>query len=158
MMESKRPAGNGCWRQRTAGAAAFVVLMVLATGTAMAERLAVTAAQANIRQGPGTDYDIIWNAEQYYPFEVVNRSGSWILFEDFEGDRGWIHDSLVGKMPTVITKRPKCNIRSGPGTRHDIVFTVEDAVPFKVIRRQGNWLNVEHADGDRGWIHQSLVW
>jgi SH3-like domain-containing protein len=31
-------------------------------------------------------------------------------------------------------------------------------VPFKVLDRKGEWLHVEHADGDRGWIHSSLVW
>jgi len=45
-----------------------------------------------------------------------------------------------------------------PGTKEKILFTVEKGIPFKVLKSKGHWLNVEHADGDRGWIHDSLVW
>jgi len=122
------------------------------------ERLAVTSRIANIRGGPGTTYDIIWKAETYYPVLVLKRQGKWIRFQDYEGDKGWIHSSLVRDLPTVITTSPICNIRSGPGTKYDILFTVENGVPFKVLKKKGNWLHVEHADGDRGWIHRSLIW
>jgi len=35
---------------------------------------------------------------------------------------------------------------------------VDSGVPFKVLTRKGNWIQVRHADGDKGWIHKSLVW
>jgi len=141
----------------------LIIMMVLicisipqiAAGT---ERLAVSSRIANIRGGPGTTYDIIWKAETYYPILVLERKGKWIRFEDYEGEKGWIHSSLVDKLPTVITTSPICNIRSGPGTKHAVLFTVENGVPFKVLEKKGNWFHVEHADGDRGWIHRSLVW
>jgi SH3-like domain-containing protein len=31
-------------------------------------------------------------------------------------------------------------------------------VPFKVLEQKGNWFHIMHADGDKGWIHDSLVW
>jgi SH3-like domain-containing protein len=37
-------------------------------------------------------------------------------------------------------------------------MTVEDGVPFRILRKKGRWIHIEHADGDRGWIHDSLVW
>ena len=37
-------------------------------------------------------------------------------------------------------------------------MSVQDGIPFKVISRKGQWVHIEHADGDRGWIHKSLVW
>jgi SH3-like domain-containing protein len=27
-----------------------------------------------------------------------------------------------------------------------------------VLKREGRWIQVEHADGDKGWLHDSLVW
>ncbi|MGD8368127.1 MAG: SH3 domain-containing protein [Desulfobacterales bacterium] len=138
----------------------LTLVVVLAAGPAPAEaaRLAVTAPLANIRGGPGTDYEVLWQVERYFPFEVIDRSGSWIFFQDFEGDRGWIHDSLVGDIPAVITKAPTSNVRSGPGTDYDIRLQVDFGVPFRVLDRKGEWLHVEHADGEKGWIHQSLIW
>jgi SH3-like domain-containing protein len=113
---------------------------------------------ANIRSGPGTNYQIIWKVEKYHPIHVIETSGAWYHFRDFENDKGWIHKSLTGKIPTVITNRDECNIRSGPETTYDILFKVEKGIPFKVIGRQGKWIHLEHADGDRGWIYSALVW
>jgi SH3-like domain-containing protein len=135
----------------------FLLIMVLA-GAANAERLAVSAPVANIRSGPGTSHTLIWKVEKYFPIRVIEKSGKWYHFEDFEGDKGWVHQSLVGKISTVITNNDACNIRSGPGTSHKILFTVEKGIPFKVLKRQGSWIHIEHADGDKGWIHKSLVW
>ena len=134
------------------------VLLIICSIDALAERLTIKVPLANIRSGPGTKYDIMWNVEKYHPVVVLEKSGPWYHFRDFEGDKGWIHKSLVGKISSVITNKVKCNIRSGPGTNYDILFTVEEGIPFKVIKSKGNWIYIQHADGDRGWIHKSLVW
>jgi SH3-like domain-containing protein len=136
----------------------LIGLFVLNAAAAMAERLTVTATIANVRSGPGSKYDIMWKVEKYYPILVIEKKGEWYHFKDFEDDKGWVYKKLVSKLDAVITKKNKCNIRSGPGTKNKILFTVEMGIPFKVIKRQGRWLHIEHADKDRGWIHDSLVW
>ncbi len=141
-----------------AAAAAAVLTMLLLAGAAGAQRVAVTATTANIRSGPGTNYPIIWKVEKYHPLQVIETSGNWYKFRDFENDEGWIHKSLTGRLDTVITNRDECNIRSGPGTEHEILFKAEKGIPFRVLERQGKWLHIEHADGDRGWIHEALTW
>ena len=141
------------WRTLT-----LMTVLVAFNHTALAERLAITASIANIRSGPGTTHDILWQAQQYYPFEVIKKEGAWYQFRDFEGDTGWIHHSLSGEIPAVITTKPQCNVRQGPGTANEILFTVGSGVPFKVLERKEKWLHILHADGDTGWIHDSLVW
>ena len=136
----------------------LVFLIVLSAGAALAERLTVVVPVANIRSGPGAKYDILWKVEMYYPVFVIEKKESWYHFRDFEDDKGWVHKSLIGKMKSVITKKDLCNIRSGPGTGNKILFTVEKGIPFKVLKRKDRWLHIEHADKDRGWIHDSLVW
>ena len=135
----------------------FLIIMLLAA-TANAERLAVSAPVANIRSGPGTSHNILWKVEKYFPLRIIEKSGEWYHFEDFEGDKGWVHQSLVSKISAVVTKNDACNIRSGPGTNNKIIFTVEKGIPFKVLKRKGSWIHIEHADGDKGWIHKSLIW
>jgi SH3-like domain-containing protein len=135
----------------------FLLIMLLA-GIASAERLAVSAPVANIRSGPGTSHNVLWKVEKYFPLRIIEKSGEWYHFEDFEGDKGWVHQSLVSKISAVITKNDACNIRSGPGTDNKIIFTVEKGIPFKVLKREGSWIHIEHADGDKGWIHKSLIW
>ena len=137
----------------------IILLIVLGfSATSLAERLAVSAPVANIRSGPGKKHNVLWKVEKYFPLLVIDKSGGWYQFKDFEGDQGWVHHSLVSKIPTVITKKDGCNIRSGPGTNHNILFTVEKGIPFKVLERKGSWMHIEHSDGDKGWIHKALVW
>ena len=136
----------------------LILIIILAGGTALAQRLTIVAPVANIRSGPDTKSDILWKVEKYYPIFVIKKSGKWYQFRDFEEDTGWVHKSLVGKVKAIITKKDLCNIRAKPGTKETILFTVEKGIPFKVLKKKGRWLNVEHADGDRGWIHDSLVW
>ena len=145
----------------TAGLALALVLfgiLLAAPSAAAAERLSISVNAANVRSGPGTQYDMLWRMERYTPLIVISRQGDWIFFEDFEKTRGWMHADLVDKTPTVITTAELCNIRSAPGTDKEIIFQAESGVPFKVIGRQGPWINIQHADGDKGWLHESLVW
>ncbi len=139
-------------------ASVSIVLLIIFSSIALAERLTATSSIVNIRSGPGTKYDILWKIGKYHPILVLKKSGNWYRFRDFEGDKGWIHKSLVRKIPSVITNKEKCNVRSGPGTKYKILFATEKGVPFKTLKRKGNWIHVQHADGDKGWIHKSLVW
>ncbi|MDP2645937.1 MAG: SH3 domain-containing protein [Desulfobacterales bacterium] len=136
----------------------FTFSALFGSGFAAAERLTVKSPVANIRSGPGTDFDIIWRVGKYHPVLVIKKSGSWCYFRDFEKDEGWIHNSLLGSLPAVITNEKVNNVRAGPGETYNILFTVEKGVPFKVVLEKGDWIQVEHADGDKGWVHKSLMW
>jgi uncharacterized protein YraI len=54
----------------------LIFLAVINAGAATDERLAVVAPVANIRSGPGTQYDILWKVEKYYPLLVIEKSES----------------------------------------------------------------------------------
>ena len=139
-------------------ASVSIVLLIIFSSIAIAERLAVVSSIANIRSGPGTKYDILWQIEKYHPVLVLKKSGNWYQFRDFEADKGWIHKSLLGKIPSIITNKKQCNVRSGPGKKFKILFATEKGIPFKILNRKDNWIHVQHADGDKGWIYKSLVW
>lgn len=136
----------------------LVILIILLHGLGFAEYLTVQVPSANVRSGPGPTADLLWRVEKYHPLDIVEKKGDWYRFRDFEGDEGWIHKDLVSNAPAVIIKKDKTNIRSGPDMKADIVFTVEKGIPFKVVSRKGPWIEVEHADGDKGWINAPMVW
>ena len=138
--------------------AVTLLTLILGVPCLMAEPMAVTASIANVRSGPGTKYDLIWKVEKYHPVNVVEKKGKWYRFKDFENDEGWIHKSLLDKIPAVITNKDKCNVRSGPGTKYDIAFVVDKGIPFKVIDDGPKWIKIQHHDGDTGWIYHTLVW
>ena len=79
----------------------FVFLFLLPCGAALAgQRLSVSAAEANIRSGAGNNFDVLWKSEKYYPFSVIKKVGDWYQVKDFQGDEGWVHQSLVGNTPS----------------------------------------------------------
>lgn len=136
----------------------FAVLFLLPPVAQAAEYISVKVPVANIRSEPSESGDLLWKVEAYHPLLVLEKKGEWYHFKDFEGDVGWIYASLVNHDESVITIKDDCNVRSGPGTGNDILFKTEVGIPFKVLKKKGSWLNVLHTDGDRGWIHKSLVW
>lgn len=122
------------------------------------ERMAISADVANLRSGPDSKQEVLWQVEKYHPVLVVEKNKDWYKIKDFEGDMAWVHKSLVGNIMGVITIKDKCNVRSQPDSAGKILFTVERGVPFKVIKDNGEWIQIEHADGDTGWIYKSLIW
>lgn len=52
---------------------------------------------ANLRSGPGTNYDIVkWGpAEKYYAFKVLKKKGQWIYVQDAADGKAWIYAPLV---------------------------------------------------------------
>jgi len=137
----------------------IISLVLLMTQSAYAKRMSVRAPKANVRSGPGVNYEVIWQVEKFYPVNIIEINGTWYLFSDFEGDKGWIHKSYVDDTESVIISREgQNNVRNGPGIKEEVIFQVEKGVPFKVLKREGRWINVEHIDGDKGWVYDTLVW
>lgn len=116
-------------------------------------------ATASSRRGPGEKYEVVWDKlDKNYPLEVLSKKDDWYYVKDYENDTSWINRSYVNSWTTVITKKDRVNVRSGPGSENMVVFMVDSGVPFKVIKRDGDWLQIQHADGDAGWISEKMVW
>ncbi len=123
-----------------------------------AEYVSVIKDGVNIRSGPGTDSEVHWEVFKDFPLKVVQRKDQWAKIEDFEGDGGWIHASLVTDKKTVIVKVKKANIRVGPGENYEIVASALYGVVFSQGKIQGDWVEISHTDGTKGWVHKSLIW
>jgi SH3-like domain-containing protein len=57
----------------------------------------------------------------------------------------------------VSVKTNEANLRSGPGTQHDVQWVVDRGFPLEVLSRRGSWLQVRDFENDRAWIHRSLT-
>ena len=147
------------WRRQT-GAVLATLLFVMTTCVAArgAEYESVKNDGVNIRAGASDKDEILWEVFKDFPLQVLQRQGTWTQIKDFEGDTGWISSTLLAKKQTVIVKVQIANLRSGPGQNYDPVATVKSGVVFDLIKREGDWLQLRHADGTEGWIFSTLVW
>ncbi len=137
---------------------AWVVVAFLTSGLAWAEMRSVKSSVLNFRDGPSTKHRVRFTAERYYPVEVIGRKGGWLQVQDYEGDKAWVLERLLAKDKGVVVKVGKANVRRRPDVSSQILFTASRGAAFKVLKTEGQWVLVRHADGDEGWIHQNLVW
>lgn len=137
----------------------FIILIVLINQSIVyAKMIMVDKEKANIKYGPGKKYEILWSAVKYTPFEVLCKYKKWYVIRDFEGDIGWIYETLARKEKAVIIKKKKAEIESKPGKSFDILWKVEKGYPFKVIEQKDKWLKVVDSEGDSGWVYKDSVW
>jgi SH3-like domain-containing protein len=133
--------------------------IVFFTGTCFAgEYVSVKKDGVNIRSGPSTKNKVIWEVFESYPLEVLERKNKWASVVDFEGDKGWIYETLIHDKKTVIVKVETANMRSGPSKDDPIIATVKKGVVFQPVDTQGNWMKLSYKNDITGWIHNSLLW
>lgn len=124
-----------------------------------AEYRSVKRDGTNVRSGPGTDRDVLFELPAGYPLKVVKRDGSWLNVEDVEGDRGWILESVTNTTATVIIKAANANLRSGPSTKDSVVGTAKKDTILTKLAQKGEWVKVSHPGlREAAWVSQSLVW
>ncbi|ADW18326.1 SH3 type 3 domain protein [Desulfobulbus propionicus DSM 2032] len=133
-------------------ASAFAVSTVLG-----AEYVSVVKDGVNLRSGPNTNTDILYQLPSGYPLEILSKEGQWLKVSDYEGDKGYITESLVSKTPYVIVKVKECNIRSGPSANDSVVGKGVKDVIFKKVEQKGDWIKISHPDLT-GWVQKDLVW
>lgn len=136
----------------------FILIVFLDQSIVYAKMIMVDKEKANIRSGPGTQYEILWSAVKYTPFEVLCKYKKWYIVRDFEGDIGWVYETLVREEKAVIIIKKNAEIRSKPGSSFDVLWRVEKGYPFKVIEQKDRWLKVVDSEGDSGWVYKDSVW
>ena len=136
-----------------------VIFFLVGVDSAMA--LCIKKEKANLRKGPSTKYEKIWQVYQYMPFKLLKTKGNWKQVEDLDGDSYWVHAPLTTqKYKCAVIRKDKTNLRKGPGTEHPAVTwsPVDKYFSMKVLKIESNWVHVEDAAGDKAWVYSPLVW
>lgn len=145
-------------RAANLGLAVFLLSFFIAASCLAAEYVSVSKDGVNMRSGPSTDKEILWEVFKDFPLQVIGRQGKWVQTIDFEGDKGWIYAPLIANKKTVIVKVNLANMRLGPGTNYEVVARVKYGVVFTPVEREGDWVKVKHEDGTSGWLFDELIW
>lgn len=140
----------------------FVCLVIALTialpAFAWADMMSVKSRKCNFRQGPSVKDKVLFQADLYYPVKVIKKDDVWVQVADFENEKAWVHSKLLSEQKALVIKREKANVREKPTVKSKKLFTAARGAAFKVIKVEGRWVLVEHADGDRGWVAKSLTW
>jgi len=125
--------------------------------------LCVKVPKANLRTGPGTNYEIGWTVYKYMPLEKVgvSLSGNWYAVKDLDNTVLWIHRNLVTtQYRCIVVNTEKVNVRKGPDTGYQKRFDtpMEKYYSARILNRKGNWIKIIDGDNDTGWIHKDYLW
>lgn len=121
----------------------------------------------NVREGPGTNYNIIAqvHANESYPY--LDEVEEWVKI-DLNGQEGWIASEFVEKiiansnqntdeeLHIVTIEQSKVHIRKEPSTQSEIIRFAQEGEQLTVLGDMDKWLKVE-LDGETGFIYKSFI-
>lgn len=138
----------------------LITLTLLCFATAAsAKMVAVNADMINLRSGPGSKFQVVWELGRGYPLKVIGSQGQWYRVTDFENDKGWVYKKLVNTSSHFVVKSRVVNIRSGAGTKYKIIRQAKRGVVFKTLERARGWVKIRHEEENvEGWVKRDLLW
>ncbi|UCE05132.1 MAG: SH3 domain-containing protein [bacterium] len=116
----------------------------------------VTNTDCNIRQGYGTNWEIIARVKKGTILVKIGQRDNWLRIRMPDQKIGWIREDLVDYNPSILVTLDKCNIRLGPSTDFRIKTTVPKGTPLAKISEQNGWSRIYLPDGEIGWIRNDL--
>ena len=57
----------------------------------------------------------------------------------------------------LCVKGRKANLRTGPGSKYPISWTVQKNMPLLEVSRRGSWVEVKDVDGMRHWAYRPVL-
>lgn len=114
-----------------------------------------------VRAGPGLRYPIKWIfRKEGLPVEIVQEFDSWRKIRDYEGGEGWVHQSLLSGMRTVMVRGEADTLvplRGGAGDVERLIARMEPDVVARLTECVVGWCRIE-VDGYKGWVARNFLW
>ena len=130
------------------------------TGLPIPRFVSLAAEVANLRLGPRRSYDVVAIYRQRgLPLRVVGEFDNWREVVDFEGERGWMHTSLLSGRRTVMVEGEPAVLRRGPDAAAPGMIRLSPGVVANLLRCEADaaWCFVE-IEGRRGWLARVRLW
>lgn len=128
----------------------------------------LSASNVNLHVGPGKNFKVSWRYQlKYMPVEVIAQFDTWREIRDFQGTKGWVHQSLLkGKRYVMVINQTQA-LKDSPSIDSRTVAYIEPFVVGKVYECQGHWCLVAFTDNHhqagtgktyKGWVPRQGVW
>ena len=131
----------------------------------------VAAESANVRGGPGTNYDKVGELTDGTQLQVLAQADGWYQARVRDGRVIWITAELLDLDPAMADFLPEAanipapppakiglvfeeglNLRDGPGTTYVGMTKLNVSAQLDLLARYGDWFQVQTAEGQAGWV------
>ena len=123
--------------------------------------MCVTSSKAVLRSGPGTQFRETWVVGKFMPLKFISQKGSWFEVSDLDSKSHWVFSGYVTEdFSCVVVRVPYVVLRQGPGeTSPPAAFRIADKYfPYKKLRREDDWIELEDDFGGQYWVKDTSVW
>jgi SH3-like domain-containing protein len=112
------------------------------------------ASETNVRSGPGQNYPIKFTYKvKGIPVRVVSEYDNWNEVEDYEGQTGWVTQSLLTKKRTLMVRTTKSfvNMHGKDSEKSRIIYRLENNVIGDYLKCLEDWCGIK-INGKKGWV------
>lgn len=115
--------------------------------------------ETNVRTGPSIKYPIQWvYKKEGWPVKVVATFEGWCRIEDFFGEAGWVHGTLLtNKRNVVLQSNGAQEVLRNPMSSSETRFIVESGVVAELDYCKNQWCQIE-IDTLKGWVPEKVLW
>jgi len=117
------------------------------------------AAETNVRSGPGQNYPIKFTFKMRgLPVRVISEYDNWNEIEDYEGQSGWVTQSLLTKKRTLLVRINKSftNMHSKPSDKSRVIYRLENNVVGDYLKCVDNWCGIK-VENKKGWVAKADI-
>ena len=135
------------------------IVTVLLGSSMLAGAKSIGKDKVNVRTGPGLGYSSLFQAPLGYPVEVESKKGKWLNLRDWEGNKGWVYNTFVSDIKTVVVLVEKANIRCAPSTAEKCVKRAHKGEIYRILEERSKWVRIGYyyEGAPVGWIRNDLV-
>lgn len=118
------------------------------------------SSETNVRAGPGQNYPIKFTYKiRGIPVRVINEYDNWSEIKDYEGQTGWVTQTLLTKKRTVMTRISKTHtdMHSKDTEKSRVIYHLENNVVGDYIKCDDDWCGVK-IENKKGWVKKKDLW
>ncbi|MDX8364091.1 SH3 domain-containing protein [Cytobacillus sp. IB215665] len=154
--------------QQTGWVASWLVTQNLITEKySSPSKVTANVDELRIRQGPGSNFQIIGSMNQGDYANVIEQQGDWTKIS-FASQVGWVSSQYLSPSESNLTTPieqekiiaqisvDSLNVRSEPSLESEIIGQLHNGEENAIISVKENWLEISYMNTS-GWIHQSFV-
>ena len=112
------------------------------------------ANETNVRAGPGQQYPIKFTFKlRGLPVRVISEYDNWNEIQDYEGQTGWVMQSLLTKKRTLLVRTTKqfVDMRNKNNEKSRLIYRLENNVIGNYLKCVEGWCALEIKD-EKGWV------
>ncbi|MCC5970247.1 MAG: aspartyl-trna synthetase [Pararhodobacter sp.] len=128
------------------------------TGLPLPRFVSLKSGEGRARRGPNSSHRVDWiYTRRDVPLRVTAEFEHWRRVEDFEGQGGWMHYSLLSGIRTALVVGDMVPMRSQPRANATEVAILERGVIARIMSCDAQWCRLR-AETQRGWVDRAALW